>query len=135
MSLLKESSELAKGIFWVKDTDNIEDSIIYFDIPCDTNGNATTDFISNAKSRTTYNHENTWKTLSNKITEGKPYNYFPRGRVEIANNKATIYCSPYIYGEKLKKVLIYLFNLNNHNGIKSIRMIADGSNHYKCYLD
>lgn len=132
---MKESSELSKGIFWVKDIDNIEDSIIYFDIPCDTNGNATTDFISNAKSGTTYNHENTWKTLSSKTTEGRPYNYFPRGRVEIANNKATIYCSPHIYSEELKKVLIHLFNLNNHNGIKSIRMVADGSNHYKCYLD
>lgn len=135
MKFLKESSELSKGIFWVKDVNNIRGSIIYFGIPCDTNGNATNNFVSNAKSGTTYNHENTWKLLSSKLTHNKPFDYFPRGRVEVNNSKAIIYCSPYLYSNELKNTIIELFNLNNHNGIRSVRMIADGSKHYQCYLD
>ena len=51
MLKLDESSELAKGIFWVKDIDNVSDSLIYFDIPCDTEGNVTSHkFQPNAKS-------------------------------------------------------------------------------------
>ncbi len=35
-----------------------------------------------AKSGVTYNHEKLWNTLFGK--KAKPYNYYPRGRVEIS---------------------------------------------------
>lgn len=135
MKILKESKDLSKGIFWVKDCDDIDNSFIYFDVPCDVTGNPTAIDALNAKSGKTYNHELTWKTLNRNITDNKPFNYFPRGRVEIAHGKATIYCNPLIATEQLVDVCKNKFNLNTFNGIKSIRLVADGSEHYKCYLD
>ena len=134
--IIQASLELSKGIFWVKDINNISDTMIYFDIPCDTEGNSTNDdFISNAKSGTTYNHENTWKELPSFLTDNKSFNYYPRGRVEISHGNATIYCSPYLATEELVQVVKNKFNLNSHNGIKDIKIKADGSSHYRCYLD
>lgn len=133
---LIESFDLYKGIFWITDLENISNNKLYFQIPCDSDGQIiSNDFISNAKSGTTYNHEKTWKSLPNKVTQRKPFNYFPRGRVEISNQKAIIYLSPHIATEEVKNWVIDKFNLNSLNSIKSVRMIADGSNHYRCYLD
>lgn len=133
---LEESFDLYKGIFWITDLEDVSKNELYFQIPCDSNGQITSDeVIPNAKSGTTYNHEKVWKLLPNKITKGKPFNYYPRGRVEIANQKAIIYLSPHIATEEVKDWLIDKFNLNSLNGIKSVRMIVDGSDHYKSYLD
>lgn len=82
-----------------------------------------------------YNHKRVWSQLSNKETGGKSFDYFPRGRVEIANGIAKVFHSPYIDQEELKSWVIDKFNLTKSNGIKKIKMIADGSSHYKCYLD
>lgn len=133
---LVESFDLYKGIFWITNLENIQNNKLYFQIPCDSNGTIITDnFVANAKSGTTYNHENTWKLLSKQITQGKPFNYYPRGRVEITNQKAIIYLSPHIATEEVKNWVIDKFNLNSLNNIKTVKLIADGSSHYKCYLD
>lgn len=130
-----ESRELSKGIFWVKDANNIEDTGIFLDIPCTPSGDAFDSSVLNAKSGTTYNHERTWPLLGTSITDGKPYNYYPRGRVEIANGKATIFANPNIANEELLKWCVQKFNLTEINGIRKVRVVADGSDHYKCYLD
>lgn len=130
-----ESHELSKGIFWVKDVSNIEDTGIFLDIPCTSDGTPFDTSELNAKTGTTYNHERTWPMLSNEITDGKPYNYYPRGRVEIANGKATIFANPNIANQQLIDWCTDKFNLTAANGIKKIRLIVDGSEHYKCYLD
>lgn len=130
-----ESRELSKGIFWVKDASNIEDSGIFLDIPCTPEGDAFDSSGLNAKNGTTYNHERTWPLLGTSITEGKPYNYYPRGRVHIANDKATIFANPNIANEELLNWCVQKFNLIEINGIKKVRVVADGSDHYKCYLD
>lgn len=51
-----ESRELSKGIFWIKDPRNIENSGIFLDIPCTPEGDAFDRSDLNAKSGTTYNH-------------------------------------------------------------------------------
>ena len=136
---LDEDSNLYRGIFWITDIDNIEASDLYFQIPCNSNGDIDNDFhISNnmsSKGTDNYNHKNVWNSLLNKITKGKPFDYYPRGRVEISNGKATIYHSPHIPQDELRRQLINKFNLTTHNGIKKVRLIADGSTHYRCYLD
>lgn len=132
---LLEYRELAKGIFWVKDADNIEDTGIFLDIPCTSDGNALDNNGLNSKNGTTYNHERTWPLLGTSITGGKPYNYYPRGRVEISNGKATIFANPHIASDELLKWCVDKFNLTAINGIKKVRVVADGSDHYKCYLD
>lgn len=139
MKILCEYSDLCRGIFWIPDIDNIEGSNLYFQIPCDSDGNISSDFkISvdmSSKNTDNYNHKNLWATLPKKNTEGKPFDYYPRGRIEINRGIATIYHSPYIPQDELKAWAIDKFNLTKHNGIKKVKMVADGSSHYRCYLD
>ena len=134
--LVEGATDLYKGIFWIVNMDDIYANDKYcFLIPTDMNGKVASSIDLNAKSGTTYNHERTWKMLSSVYTHGKPYNYYPRGRVEIANGKAIIYLNPVINTEEVKRFLTSEFHLYEINGIKSVRMISDGSEHYKCYLD
>lgn len=134
---LKEDMELHKGIFWVKDPDNISESFLYFTVDCTADGESifdpTIQYSSN--SGLTYNHANTWSKLQSKITNNKPFNYYPRGRVEIRHGVATIWCSPFIFSDELKEICIDKFNLTEPNGIKKVVMKADNSEHYKCYLN
>ena len=134
---LVEDRDLHKGIFWVKDINDIEKSAVYMTSDCDSNGSTVynSEFDFTSKDGLSYNHENTWNKLDGKTRENKKYNYFPRGRVEIRNGVATIFCSQYIYGDELKNWCVDKFNLTQSNGIKRVDMKADNSNHYKCYLD
>lgn len=139
MIVHNEDTNLYRGIFWIKDLDNLYNNDLYFQIPCDSNGNIDSDFeISTTMSSTNttnYNHQRVWNTLDKKYTDNKAYNYYPRGRIEIHNGIATIYASPYIDSNNIIEWTIDKFNLTEHNGIKKVRFIADGSEHYKCYFD
>lgn len=81
-----------------------------------------------------YNHKRLWATLEKKHTHGKTFDYYPRGRVEISNGVAKVFHSVHIPQDELKQFVIDKFNLTTHNGIKKIKLIADGSDHYRCYL-
>lgn len=137
--LIMEDSNLYRGIFWIKDIDNIDNSDLYFQIPCNSDGIIDNEFsINNAmssKNTNNYNHQKVWSSLSSKETNNKDFDYYPRGRVEISNGKAVIYCSPWLDSEKIKNWVISKFNLTVHNGIKKVRVIYDYSEHYNCYLD
>ena len=67
-----------KGIFWW-----IDDRLICRKVLCDKDGLPleTTEFTS--KNGDNFNHKAEWERLPKKITGGKAYNYYPRGRVEI----------------------------------------------------
>lgn len=134
---LNEETDLHRGIFWIKDINDIEKSNLYFTINCNSDGTNITnpEEYSASKDGLSYNHKNTWSKLTSKDTDNKTFDYYPRGRVEIRNKVATIYCSPYIYGDDLKKWCIDKFNLTSINGIKNVKIIADNSSHYNCYLD
>lgn len=138
--ILKEDRQLYRGIFWITDIDDYWNSKLYFQIPCNSNGdiddmNFQIQPTMSSTGSNNYNHERVWKTLSKKETNNNPFNYYPRGRVEIFNSIAKVFHSPYLNQEELKRWVIDKFNLNKVNGIKKIKMIADGSNHYRCYLD
>lgn len=139
MDILCEYSDLCRGVFWIPDVNDIYKSNLYFQIPCDSNGNIDSEFTISSdmasKNTDNYNHKNLWSTLSKNYTNGKPFDYYPRGRIEINRGIATVYYSPHIPQEELKSWVIDRFNLTTHNGIKKIKMIADGSNHYHCFLD
>ena len=134
---LNEDRELYQGIFWIVDEDYLENNKSYcYLIPSDSNGNVDAEGLNlNAKSGSTYNHEKVWSLMSSKLTHNKPYNYYPRGRVQIANSKAVIYMNPNICYDEAIEFIKNEFNLNSHNGIKKVIVKADGSSHYKCYLD
>ncbi|MCH5155280.1 MAG: hypothetical protein J1F69_01615 [Clostridiales bacterium] len=129
---------LYKGIFWIVDTDNIEQNKNYcFKILCSTDGSSSSidSSLGIAKSGDTYNHQATWNKLSSFLTHNKPYNYFPRGRVEIKNGVARIFLNGNINYAEVIYFIKSEFNLTTHNGIKKVSVIEDNSAHYLCYLD
>lgn len=131
---LKEDATLYSGVFWVKDIDNPTNEL-FFLIDTDLEGNPYSTDGLNAKSGTTYNHQLLWSELSRKETEGKPYNYFPRGRVQIRNGVVDIYLNPNLDKKDTINLIIDNYNLTSKNGIKKIRIHRDYSDHYKCHLD
>ena len=138
--ILTEDVQLYRGIFWILDVNNAGSSNLYFTIPCDVFGdiNDPEFHIPDSMSSTgsdNYNHQRVWDSLERRYTKGKPFNYYPRGRVEISNGVAKVFHSPRIPQDELRKFVIDKFNLTPHNGIKKIKMIADGSDHYRCHLD
>lgn len=84
-----------------------------------------TDAVS--KSGLTFNHKRLWKELR---ISNKPYNYYPRGRVDFTNKgKAVIYMNPNITDT-------YIAEIKSEFGLRGdVKVFKDGSDHYKCYTD
>ena len=136
-NLLLEDSELYRGIFWIVDENNTDKNKNYcFKILSNSDGPAINiNSYGVAKSGTTYNHELVWKLLPKSLTNGKPYNYYPRGRVEIRNGVAKIFLNGNINYQEIINFIKNEFNLNTHNGIKKVQVVEDNSQHYLCYSD
>ena len=80
-----------------------------------------------AKSGNTYNHKLLWESEKPK---NKPFDYYPRGRVDInSKGEAVIYMNPNI-GEEFIPEIKTAFGITAEPVIK-----YDNSEHYKCYLD
>ena len=62
-----------RGLFWY-----VDGELLCFPVSGDE-----TDTVGN-------NHRRFWKTLPHSLTGGMPYNYFPRGRVELRHGKAVV---------------------------------------------
>lgn len=132
---INASRELSRGIFWVL-ADTIEEigtaEIFYMPIYCSRDGIPFEKETFNSKKGNSFNHKATWKMLSRETTKGKAFDYYPRGRVEIARNKATIWLN----GNILSRVndIKRLFGLNGAQ-IGTIQVKEDGSKHYECHFD
>lgn len=134
---INESLDLYKGVFWIRDPDNPDESKdLIFQIPCNSEGVAEIiDLSGIAKSGNTYNHEKLWNTLPKELTDNKEFNYYPRGRVEVKNGIVDIFVNRNLYTEEIKRFLIAEYNLIEANGIKKIRFHLDNSEHYKSHFD
>lgn len=104
-----------RGVFWI-----VDGELLAF--PFDEN-----DAEGIAKSGNTYNHKLLWESEK---PCNKPFDYYPRGRVNIKNGgEAVIYMSPHID-------LSYIPEIKTAFGLTSEPVIKyDNSEHYKCYLD
>lgn len=104
-----------RGVFWI-----IDGELIAY--PFDEKA---TDGV--AKSGNTYNHKLLWEHIK---PCNKPFDYYPRGRVDYnAKGIAIIYMNPHIDDE-------LIFDIKKTFGITSEPIIRyDYSEHYKCYLD
>ena len=142
--ILREAKQLCAGIFWIIPTDESlrEYKMLLFDIPCNPDGTSETAGLSialNSKSGTSYNHKKIWedeiqRNNTYKSFNRKPYNYYPRGRVEIDRNAATIFLNPHINQPHIIQRIKHDFGLSHHN-IAEVKIKVDGSQHYKCFLD
>lgn len=97
--------------------------------PCDENGAFfDVDGLSSADG-TGYNHNATWSTLPKSLTHGNPFDYYPRGRVEIRNGKATVWLNENLL--PLSDEIVRLFGLES----VTVTVRVDGSRHYRCHFD
>lgn len=125
---------MRKGLFWVVGEPGAQDLLI-FAAECDENGVLLEGQLPyNSRKANSYAHKQSWKTASKNCAReirNKPWNYFPRGRVEIRNGKATIYHNP-ILAEGDVGVLFRIAVLCEF-GIGDIpsQFVSDGSSHYK----
>jgi hypothetical protein len=126
------------GIFWViSDSTDFEDyKLLCFTVHCDPNGNAieVPPVQLNSKSGTSYNHRAMWDSQVKNNPVYKPYNkksynHYPRGRVEVSNNRAIIYLNPVLCHENILDEIKAAFGLTEES-ISSTRIVADNSAHY-----
>lgn len=111
------AKEPSRGVFWI-----IDDELYSFPFVED-------DTIGIAKSGLTYNHKKLWSDIKPKGCN-KPYNYYPRGRVDFTNKgKPIIYMNPNIDKSMIPDIKA-MFGLRSDPVVR-----YDNSEHYKCYLD
>ncbi len=111
------AKEPTRGVFWV-----IDDELLAFPfIDYDTQGVA--------KSGNTYNHKKLWPDVKPKGCN-KPYNYYPRGRVDFSNKgKPIVYMNPNVPDDLISDIKVEF-------GLREVPTVRyDNSQHYKCYLD
>lgn len=122
------NNTFCKGLFWLI-KNNIGDNILFCVVE-PIKGAVNEVQLENKK----MNHERTWSILDKRITRGKPYNYFPRGRVGIKQDKAIVFLNPILNNENIVNQLIEVFGLKEENGISRIAIKNDNSWHYR-YLE
>lgn len=120
-----------KGIFWVADFESDHPRLITVAAQCDADGKSVSSVEYSSKSKNNFNHKTEWQKLTKTVTKGLPYNYYPRGRVEIKNKKATVYLNPDINTAVIVEIITDFFNLKISNGLISVKIKNDGSKHYQ----
>ena len=86
-----------RGVFWLID----EGELLAF--PYEEG-----DIIGVSKSGDNYNHKLLWERVKTKGCN-KPFDYYPRGRVEISNKgKPVVYMNPYIGEESIELIMAAL---------------------------
>ncbi len=113
-----DGEKLKRGVFWLID----EGELLAF--PYEEG-----DIIGVSKSGDNYNHKLLWEHVKPRGCN-KPFDYYPRGRVEISNKgKPIVYMNHNIGGNAIELIMA-AFELQEAPIIH-----YDGSEHYKCYLD
>ncbi len=124
---------LYKGIFWY-----INEQLFCIKAACDNTGRIIDNVELSSKSGRNFNHKIEWSKLPKEITQRKPFDYYPRGRVELVwaqKLAARVYLNPTLCEESIKEQILSAFGLNEENGITKINFIADGSAHYRAKIN
>lgn len=120
-----------KGIFWRALSRDGETVWVCKKVLCDSDGVPTEAFVGfSSKSGDNFNHKAEWEKLGKSITGGQPFDWFPRGRVEIKRGEAVIYAHPALTGEDCICRIKEEFRLDEI----PMRVIADGSAHYRALI-
>ena len=113
-----------KGIFWFTG-----DGLLTVKVLCGGDGRPLEAADFSAKSGENFNHRAEWAKLPGSTTAGLPFDYWPRGRVEIKNGRAVIFLHPSLNQERALRTIRREFRLDE--GI-AVRIVSDGSAHYRC---
>ena len=124
-------NKLYRGIFWIKDLDSLNNNSDYL-IKIETNENGDVldyPFPLNSKNGDDYAHKATWPLLPSNLTKNKPFDYYPRGRVEIKHKEALLYINPILNEERI------INYLKREYCLEDVKIILDFHEHYKCNFD
>lgn len=113
-----------KGIFWLLDGE-----LLTIKVQCDGDGTPLEAAAFGAKSGENFNHRAEWARLPKSVTAGLPFDYWPRGRVEIKKGRATVFLHPSLNREPVLRQIRDTFRLD---GAIPVRVVSDGSAHYRC---
>ena len=120
-----------KGIFWLIKNADDDDEVLSVKVPCDPNGYPLRSVDFSSASGQNFNHRAEWEKLPRKLTRGKPFDYYPRGRVEIKDRKVTVYCHPSLTQSPYRLMITGEFGVPS----ATTRFVADGSIHYQARRD
>ena len=121
---------MKKGIFWCDSFGRDSPHLIVVSVKCDADGRSDQLIDYSSKSGQNFNHKAEWQKLSRSVTGGQPFNYYPRGRVEIKNRKAIIYLNPDLNNTAILNMIMMDFELKDQHDLESITVKSDGSDHY-----
>lgn len=130
----------SRGIFWVVWEEGIDDvnsgHVLAYTMECDADGNPDVLFAGNTSDGAGYVHKKTWKEAASGMSRhirNKPWNYYPRGRVEVSSGMIRIFVNPNIDEEIYKDKIAEAFHLQGSD----IEIIwnPDHSEHYKCMIE
>ena len=129
-----------KGIFWCRlvffDDDMCYPEVMSVKAKCDLTGAPLEEVEFSSKSGDNFNHQIEWQKWHESRNKPirNPYNYYPRGRVEIKNGKIKIFANPVILeDEEAKENILKDFELEEVGD--KITWIADNSKHYQYLID
>ena len=122
---------MKKGLFWCKDPLAPSIELITVSVPCDFIGTPTEPAVFTAKCGENFNHKLEWQRLGKDITGGHPFDYYPRGRVEVKYGKVTIYLNPDLNTERVLGRIKEEFELTFPSENVRIVVKNDGSKHYR----
>ena len=111
-----------KGVFWW-----VEGKFVAVKVPCDLSGVALVPCEYSSKSDENFNHRAEWKKLPCSVTLGHPFDYYPRGRVEVKNGKTEIWLHPSLCEQWFLSTLVAEFGLD----LAVCRVRPDHSRHYQ----
>ena len=115
-----------KGVFWYAPD---KGELIVKKVACDSNGTALELTEYTSKSGDNFNHKIEWSKFLHFTTKGKPYNFYPWGRVEIKSGTAIVYLNPSLKEPQIEEMIKSEFSLLDK--AINIRFVADGSFHYE----
>lgn len=129
-------TELGKGLFWLTRTKEGNFQILCCKLLCFRDGVTIEEVETGFCENDGISHERAWdKMQKDENTKNKPFNYFPRGRVQIKKGKATIFANPILCNDSVIDVVKESFGLTLENGINKIRVKADNSKHYQFLME
>ena len=130
---------MSKGIFWficfVEEDGTLffSGEMISLPVPCDLEGNPAADISFNSKKGDSNTRKNSWKDLVAKRKDLRrfPWNYFPRGRVEISRGRAFVFMNPLI-----QNCEDYILRIRQEFHICELDVMIkmDNSAHYQCTI-
>lgn len=116
-----------KGIFWLINED--EPKLLSVKVLCDETGTPLEEASFSSKSEENFNHKREWDNLPDSVKKSKEFDYYPRGRVEIKNNKIKIFANPVLLTEEIKQMIFIEFDIQD--SLDEVKVVADNSSHYK----